>query len=99
MPSEIYVDVPNDYPYEFGRYESGPQVLTRDFGVNFTFICNAGARISEGDVHRVEFKDDAQEIIFILKSPFRTLNKEVVERYIDSTKPRLRQRYETSYRN
>lgn len=99
MPSEIYVDVPNDYPYEFNRYELGPQVLTRDFGVNFTFICNAGARISEGDVHRVEFKDDAEEIIFILKSPFRTLNKEVVERYIDSTKPRWRPRHETSYRN
>jgi hypothetical protein len=99
MPSEIYVDVPNDYPYEFGRYESGPQVLTRDFGVNFTFICNMGAKLSEGDVHRVEFKDEAEELIFFLKAPFKQLNKDVVERYIDSQIPRWRPKDETSYRS
>ncbi len=99
MPSEIYVDVPNDYSYEFRRYESGPQVLTRDFGVTFTFICNMGAKISEGDVHRVEFKDEAEELLFLLKSPFKQLNKEVVEYYIDSKIPRWRPPYETSYRN
>jgi hypothetical protein len=83
MPSEIYVDVPSDYPYKFGRYESGPQVLTRDFGVSFTFICNSHAKISEGDVHRIEFDSEAEELLFLLRTPFKLLNKDVVENYIN----------------
>jgi hypothetical protein len=83
MPSEIYVDVPSNYPYKFGKYESGPQVLTRDFGVNFTFICNRAAKISEGDVHRIEFDSTDDELLFLLKTEFRILNKDVVENYIN----------------
>jgi hypothetical protein len=83
MPSEIYVDVPSNYPYKFGKYESGPQVLTRDFGVSFTFICNRAAKISEGDIHRIEFDSEAEELLFLLRTPFKLLNKDVVENYIN----------------
>jgi hypothetical protein len=58
-----------------------------------------GAKLSEGDVHRVEFKDEAEELIFFLKAPFKQLNKDVVERYIDSQIPRWRPKDETSYRS
>jgi hypothetical protein len=87
MPSEIYVDVPSDYPYKFGKYESGPQVLTRDFGVTFTFICNRAANLSgdeaHGDIHRIEFDSEAEELLFLLRTPFKLLNKDVVENYIN----------------
>jgi hypothetical protein len=82
MPSKIYIDVPEDYPYEFRRYESGSQVLTRDFGVTITFICNRAAKLSQGDLYSAEFDSEGQELIFLLKSHFTVINTDVVENYI-----------------
>lgn len=82
MSHVFYVDVPYTYDYVWGRLRSGPDVLTRDFGVKFEFICNSNAKISEGDVHRVTVKDYKDEVFFLLKTGFKKVNTNVVDTFL-----------------
>lgn len=98
---KIYVDVPYRYAYEYRNGEQdGPEVLTRDFGVKFTFICNAaksafnteglGSVGNKGDAHIVYLDDPKDEIFFLIKSGFTKLNKDVVENYMNKKRNKMR---------
>lgn len=89
----IYVDVPYSYDYVYKHGEQdGPEVLTRDFGIKFEFICNASRGMfnhdrlglvgNKGDAHIVYLDDPKDEMFFLIKSGFTKLNKDVVENYI-----------------
>ena len=90
---KFYVDVPYGHEYKFqGKDDDADSALTREFGVNFTFICNAsgsqfhpdrvGVVGNEGDANMVEVETEQDELLFLLKTGFTKLNTEVVENYI-----------------
>ena len=78
---KIYVDVPYGYVYKYENGEqAGPEVLTRDFGVKFVFVCNASRGMfnhdglgkvgNKGDAHIVYLDKPEDEIFFLIKSGF-----------------------------
>jgi hypothetical protein len=91
----IYVDVPYEYNYVYqvDRGEStGPEVLTRDFGVKFAFICNAAKRFRDpaglgavgnrGDAYVVWLESEEDELFFLIKTGFKKLNTDVVDLFL-----------------
>ena len=97
---KIYVDVPYEYNYVY-RVDhdecTGPEVLARDFGVKFAFICNAARAMfntsglgmvdNQGDAHMVELESAEDELFFLIKTGFAKLNTSVVENYINKGRP------------
>jgi hypothetical protein len=85
MSYVFYVDVPNTYQYDYVPGDmTGPDVLTRELGVQITFICNSVAKISEGDVHAVTVESEKDELFFLLKSGFKKMDTQVVETYLQA---------------
>lgn len=101
---KLYVDVPYSYKYVYHGESAGPEVLTRDFGATFKFVCNAynktvpggpGAVGNYGDAHLVELNRVEEETFFLIKSGFTKLNTKVVEDHIQ----KRGMNYETNYWN
>ena len=111
---KIYVDVPYEYNYVY-RVDhdecTGPEVLARDFGVKFAFICNAAQRFSnpeglgavgnKGDAHVVWLESEKDELFFLIKTGFTKLNNEVVELFLqaraDAIQLKRKKEYEKSH--
>jgi len=107
---KFFVDVPYGYIYVYNGEQDGTEVLTRDFGVKFTFICNAhGARLNakgvgavgnKGDAHMVTVGSESDELFFLLKTGFTKLNTDVVNLYLqarqDAIQLKRKKDYETS---
>lgn len=90
---KFYVDIPYGHDYKFqGKGDDADSALTREFGVKFTFICNAsgshfhpdrvGVVGNKGDANMVEVPTGADETLFLLKTNWARLNNNVVEDYI-----------------
>lgn len=89
----VYVNLPYNYNYEYQGESCGPEALSREFGVEFEFICNAaqsrfnlsklGQVGNKGDAHVVFLESEKDEIFFLLKSGFIKLNNIVVEDYLN----------------
>lgn len=85
MSHIFYIDVPNEYEYKYQPGDKyGTDVLTREYGVPITFVCNHGAKISEGDVHAVTVNNVGEELFFLLKTGFKKVNTQVVLNYIQA---------------
>ena len=84
----FYVDVPYGYNYRWneasrvGIKGSAPLVLEWEFGYKTEFICNDAAKISKGDCYGVTCNNPAEKDIYLLKTGFNLINKELVEDYI-----------------
>jgi hypothetical protein len=97
---KIYVDVPYNYDYVYHGESSGPEVLTRDFGAQFVFICNAAQRVknasglgivgNRGDAHLVWLESEEDELFFLIKTGFTKLNTDVVGSYINEKRDKER---------
>jgi hypothetical protein len=109
---KVYVDVPYEYNYVYRiaqGEDTGPEVLSRDFGVKFAFICNAAQRFSNpeglgavgntGDAHVVWLESEKDELFFLIKTGFTKLNKNVVELFLkaraDAIRLKRKKEYET----
>ena len=109
---KVYVDVPYEYNYVYRiaqGEDTGPEVLSRDFGVKFAFICNAAQRFSNssglgavgnrGDAHVVWLDSEEDELFFLIKTGFAKLNNEVVELFLqaraDAIRLKRKKEYET----
>jgi hypothetical protein len=107
---KIYVDVPYEYNYVYRvdhDESTGPEVLARDFGVKFAFICNAAQRFSNpeglgavgntGDAHVVWLESEKDELFFLIKSGFTKLNKDVVELFLKARLEAMRLKERNDY--
>jgi hypothetical protein len=88
----FYVEVPNSYKYDWSIAKIAHEVLSTEYNAAIEFICNQGARISEGDVFSVTTEYEGEELFFLLKTGFKKMNTQVVESYIQA-KIIARQRY------
>jgi hypothetical protein len=89
---KFYIDVPSDYKYDWSIAKIAHDVLSIEYNAAIEFICNIGARISEGDVFSVTTENEGDEVFFLLKTGFKKMNTHKVETYLQA-KIDARQRY------
>ena len=92
MSHKFYIEVPNNYKYDWSIAKIAHEVLSIEYGPSIDFICNHGARISEGDVFSVTTESEGEEVFFLLKTGFKKMNTKDVENYLQA-KIIARQRY------
>jgi hypothetical protein len=85
MAYSVYIDVDKHPPFISGD-EYGTDIITRQFGIKVYFICNSLAKISKGDIYEVPFENPEDAIVFILKNPYSTIDKNKVEKYKEESK-------------
>lgn len=78
----FYIEVPNNYKYDWSIAKSPTDILRVETGALVEFICNSHARISEGDVYQVGVDSEKDEVFFILKTGFSKMKTEVVTEYL-----------------
>jgi hypothetical protein len=89
---KFYIEVPNNYKYDWSIAKIAHEVLSTEYNAAIEFICNTGARISEGDVFSVTTENVGDELFFLLKTGFKKMNTHDVETYLQA-KIIARQRY------
>lgn len=103
----IYIDVPHSFNLDWDLI-SAPErqsahaaahVMTAVNGHTTTFIRNSGAKLSNGDLYKVSFNKQEDETFFILKTPFKIVNKQVVDDYLIKEELKRIKHYETYNRS
>lgn len=90
MSYSVYIDHPDDlgaYTFLPGELR-GDDVVSRVVGIRVTFICNALAKISKGDLYEVPFDNPEDAMAFILRCKFNLVDRETVEQYKNSQRKR-----------
>jgi hypothetical protein len=80
----FYVEVPNNYKYDWSISKSPTEILRVETGTLIEFVCNSHARISDGDVYQVGVETEKDELFFLLKTGFSKMKTEVVQEYLQS---------------
>ena len=86
MTHSIYIDHPDglgSYPF-WPVDKTGADVVARKLGFPVKFVCNAYAKISDGDVYEVFLENPEDATAFVLKGKYREyklVDKEKVEKY------------------
>ena len=84
MKHHFFIDLAGNYRFKWhSANDTSSMVLSREYGYDFTFICNCHAQISQGDVYRVVVDSEKDELFFFLKTGFKKMNSKVVEDYMD----------------
>lgn len=107
MTDYVYIDVPHSFDLDWDLISASARqsnhaadhVMTVVTGYPTTFIRNSGAKLSQGDVYRVSFNEQEDETFFILKTPFKIVNKQVVDDYLIKEELKRIKHYETYSRN
>ena len=104
MKHYIYIDS-EDFELDWNlipdssKVNAANRVMTVVTGHPTEFIRNCGAKLSEGDLYKVSFKRKEDETFFILKTPFKLVNKQVVDDYLTKEELKRILHYETYSRN
>lgn len=79
----LFIDHPDAlFSYKFLPGEkTGEDVVTRVLGIKATFVCNAFAKISKGDIYELHFDSAEDAIVFALKSQFPFVDKDKIDSY------------------
>jgi hypothetical protein len=107
MTNYVYIDVPHEFELDWEliplaqrpALHAAEHVMTVVTGYPTKFIRNSGAKLSQGDVYKVSFKKQEDETFFILKTPFKIVNKQVVDDYLTKEELKRIKHYETYSRN
>jgi hypothetical protein len=90
MTHSVYIDYP-DHPgsYDFREDEHyGADVVSRKLGTKAVFVCNAYAKISNGDIYEVLFEDPEDATAFVLKCEYDLIDKSKIDEYRNKDKKR-----------
>lgn len=68
---ELYIDVPNDFKYNWSLGKDVDAVLTNMFNVPIEFVVNSLAKITKGDCYRVTLDSEDDVLFFLLKTGFK----------------------------
>ncbi len=104
----IYIDVPHEFELDWtliprdSRGDIGhgcDYIMTIVTGYPTLFIRNSGAKLSEGDLYKVSFEKPEDETLCLLKTGFKTVNKQVVDDYLIKEELKRIKHYETYNRS
>lgn len=106
MSHYVYVDVPDEFEIDWSilpaeyrdKVGAADYLMTLKIGYPAEFIRNNLAKLSDGDLYKVSFDNEEDELFFILKSQFKLVNKQVVDDFLADYEQR-RKKSETYYRN
>ena len=94
MTNAIYIDVPADgtYQYDWSLGPNAHTVVRKQENINGSvkFICNRIAKMSNGDIYELIFNDPRELTVFLLKSKFKLVNSNIVQKYITDESIRLK---------
>ena len=106
MTGYVYIDVPYEFNLDWSLITNpdmpslqADQVMTVVNGHTTEFVRNSGAGLSAGDLYRVSFKQQEDEVFFLLKTPFKIVNKQVVDDYLIKEELKRTLHHETYNRN
>lgn len=103
----IYIDVPHEFELDWDLVPYSQQedlhpaehVMTVVTGHPTKFIRNSFAKLSGGDLYRVSFKNEKDQLFFILKTPFKIVNKHLVDDFLSDDELKRKLRNETYNRS
>jgi hypothetical protein len=83
----VYVDVPYNYNYEYQGESCGPEVLSREFGVEFEFICNAAqSRFNLSKLGQVGNKELTSNLKMLIIQAQQTIDEHKLGQGCEETK-------------
>jgi hypothetical protein len=84
---DFYVDVSSDFKYDWRISKHVGDIIAKMTGCEKArFVCNSFGGISNGDCYEITLNDDDDELFYLLKTGFTTIDPTVVSNWREKKK-------------